>query len=178
MEDERDLNIVLVGLDPSFVSAVARQLAQSFDMYFLDSMELYKFDILPLTLGFVLRRYGIDYFREKQTDTIKYVASFSNTVITVESGALLYQENLDIINRDGLIVYLKQNENYLYKKLTNADYFSKEEYNFYCLSKRELIERDFCLSNVAEITSDVTGFSVKDCVNEIILKIEKYYGVK
>ena len=81
MEDERDLNIVLVSMNVDLAQKMARALAEQFEMYYLDSMELYRFDIQPYTLTYVLKKYGIEYFREKQMDTMKYVASFSNTVI-------------------------------------------------------------------------------------------------
>lgn len=177
MEDERDLNIVLVGLDSDYIQKVAQQLAEQFDMYYLDSMELYRFDISPYTLSFVLKKYGMEYFREKQTDTMKYVASFSNTIITVESGALLYQKNLDILTKDAIIVYIKIDENKLYKRLQAKDYRSREELSFYCLNKRELIERDQVLTNISQVVVDGNSYSEKQCVEDVTLAIQKFYGV-
>lgn len=177
MQDERDLNIIIVCLDNFYGEQVAKCLAESFDMYFLDSMALYEFDIKPYTLGFVLKKYGLEYFREQQTGTMKYVSTFSNTIITVDSGALLYQKNIDILTKDGLIVYIKKNENELYKNLINYDYASREEYNFYCLHKRELIARDETLSSISEVVVDASGKNVKTCTESIILEIQKYYGV-
>lgn len=177
MEDERDLNIVLVGLDPDYTQKIAQLLADQFEMYYLDSMELYRFDISPYTLSYVLKKYGMEYFREKQMDTMKYVASFSNTVITVESGALLYQANLDILTKDAIVIYIKIDENKLFKKLQARDYRSKEEYAFYCLNKRELITRDEVLSNICEVKVDASEYNELKCLENITREIEKFYGV-
>ena len=177
MEDERDLNIVLVGLDPDYTQKIAQLLADQFEMYYLDSMELYRFDISPYTLSYVLKKYGMEYFREKQMDTMKYVASFSNTVITVESGALLYQANLDILTKDAIVIYIKIDENKLFKKLQARDYRSKEEYGFYCLNKRELITRDEILSNICEVKVDASEYNELMCLENITREIEKFYGV-
>lgn len=177
MENERDLNIVLVGMDIDFVQRLAKMLAQAFDMYFLDSMELYRFDIQPYTLSFVLKKFGVEYFREKQMDTVKYISSFSNTVITVESGALIYQANLDRLTKDAVIIYIKMDENTLYKRLTKRDYLSREEYNFFCLNKREIITRDEVLTNISEIVVDASDGSENNCLENIITEIKKYYGV-
>ena len=178
MEDERDLNIVLVGLDPDYTQKIAQLLAAQFDMYYMDSMELYRFDISPYTLSYVLKRFGIEYFREKQRDTMKYVASFSNTVITVESGALLYQANLDILTKDAIVIYIKIDENRLFKKLQARDYRSREEYTFFCLNKRELITRDEVLSNICEVKVDASEYNELKCLEDITREIKRFYGVE
>lgn len=177
MNDEKDLNIVLVCMDPEFVAKVAKLLGDQFEMYYLDSMELYRFDIQPYTFTYILKKFGLEYFREKQTGSLKYIGSFSNTVITVESGALLYQENLDILTKDGLIIYLKLDEHKLYKKLVAMDYASRDEYMFFCLNKREILTRDEVLTNVAEITIDASELSPEDCLRQLTDEIIKYYGV-
>lgn len=178
MSDERDLNIIIVCIDTLYGEKVAKGLSHDFDMYFLDSTALYEFDIQPYTLSYVLKKFGTEYFREQQMGTMKYVSTFSNTVITVDSGALLYQKNIDTLTKDGLIVYLKHSEDKLYKRLINYDYSSKENYNFYCLNKREIISRDEVLCQVAEVVVDATYLSEAECVKEVILEIQKYYGVK
>jgi len=178
MEDQRDLNIVLVGMDPDFTQKVALLLAEQFEMYYMDSMELYRFDISPYTLSYVLKKFGLEYFREKQTDTMRYVASFSNTVITVESGALLYQTNLDILTKDAIVIYIKIDENKLFKRLQARDYLSREEYGFYCLNKRELISRDEVLTNICEVKVDASEYNEKKCLEDITREIIKFYGVE
>lgn len=178
MTSERDLNIVLVSMDLDFTNKVAIKLAEQFDMYFLDSMELYRFDIQPYTFTHILKKFGIEYFRDKQSDSMKYVGSFSNTVITVESGALLYQSNLDILTKDAIIIYLKIDEHKLYKKISAKDYMSREEYNFFCLNKRELLTRDEVMTNISEIKIDASSYREDECVKLITDEILKYYGVE
>lgn len=177
MDAERDLNIVMVGMDTEYVERVSKMLAEQFDMYYLDSTELYRFDIKPYTLSFVLKKMGMEYFREQQMGTMKYVSSFSNTVITVESGALMYQDNLDRLTKDALIVYIKMDEHTLNKRLQNRDYFSREEYNFFCLNKREIITRDEVLKNVAEVCVDASGLTEEKCLEVLTEEIKKFYGV-
>lgn len=177
MSDERDLNIVITGINGEYISKLAKFLADQFDMYFLDAEALYEFDIQPFTLTYVLRKYGVDYYREKQMDTMKYVASFSNTVISVESGALLYQNNIDTLNKDGLIIYVRQPVDMVYKALAKREYLSKEMYSFHGINKREITERDEILCNVAEIiVEDLEGAEIS-CCNKVIGEIKKYYGV-
>ena len=178
MENERDLNIVLVSMDPEFTNKVAQLLAEQFDMYFLDSMELYRFDIQPYTFTYILKKFGIEYFREKQMDSMKYVGSFSNTVITVESGALLYQKNIDILTKDAIIIYIKIDEHKMFKRMQSADYKSREEYGFFCLNKREILTRDEVLTNICEVMVDASDYDENKCLNNITDEIMKYYGVK
>lgn len=178
MEEERDLNIVLVCMDPEFCVRVAKLLSEQFEMYYLDSMELYRFDIHPLTFTYILKKFGLEYFREKQSDSMKYVSSFSNTVITVESGALLYQKNLDILTRDSIIVYVGIDEHKLNKSLLKQDYSSRDEYMFFCLNKREILTRDEVLKNIAEVIVDGSHYNEIECVRDITREIKKYYGVE
>lgn len=178
MDAERDLNIVVVGMDIDFVERVSKMLAEQFDMYYLDSTELYRFDIQPYTLSFVLKKMGMEYFREQQMGTMKYVSSFSNTVITVESGALLYQKNLDMLTKDALLVYIRMDEHTLNKRLQNRDYFSREEYNFFCLNKREILTRDEVLQNICEVCVDAGELDERTCLDILITEIKKYYGVE
>lgn len=177
MEDKRDLNIIITCMDHEFGEKVAEHLAANFDMYYLDSEGLYEFDIQPYTLSYVIKKFGLEYFRKSQSGTMKYVSTFSNTVITVESGALLYQNNLDMLTKDGLIVYIRKGVDKLYKTLVGRDYSSREEYNFYCLNKREILSRDEVLINVAEVVVDGTNLKVDECTEEIISCIKNYYGV-
>lgn len=177
MEDKRDLNIVITCIDHEFGEAVAEKLAACFDMYYLNSEALYEFDIQPYTLSYVIKKFGMEYFRQSQSGTMKYVSTFSNTVITVESGALLYQKNLDMLTKDGLIVYIRKGVDKLYKTISNRDYSSREEFNFYCLNKREIHTRDEVLLNVAEIVVDGTYLKVDECTENIIACIKNYYGV-
>ena len=109
---------------------------------------------------------------------MKYVASFSNTVITVESGALLYQENLDILTKDAIVIYIKIDENRLYKKLQARDYRTREEYTFFCLNKRELITRDEVLSNICEVKVDASEYNELKCLEDITREIKRFYGVE
>jgi len=176
MDAERDLNIVVVGMDIDFVERVSKMLAEQFDMYYLDSTELYRFDIQPYTLSFVLKKMGMEYFREQQMGTMKYVSSFSNTVITVESGALLYQKNLDMLTKDALLVYIRMDEHTLNKRLQNRDYFSREEYNFFCLNKREILTRDEVLQNICEVCVDASELDERTCLEILTTEIKKYYG--
>lgn len=176
MEDKRDLNIVICCLDKDYGEMVAQELASKFDMYYLDSEALYEFDIQPYTISYVIKKFGMEQFRKNQSGTMKYVSTFSNTIITVESGALLYQNNIDMLTKDGLIVYLKKGVDKLYKTLLNKDYSSKEEYNFYCLNKREINFRDEVLVNISEVVVDCTYLKPSECANEVIEKIISYYG--
>lgn len=177
MEDKRDLNIVITCMDRDYGEKVAEKLAAKFDMYYLNSQALYEFDIQPYTLAFVIKKFGMEQFRKNQSGTMKYVSTFSNTIITVESGALLYQNNLDVLTKDGLIVYLQKGVDKLYKTLVNRDYNSREEYNFYCLSKKEMHFRDEVLNNVAEIVVDSSYLKEEECIEEIVIKIREFYGV-
>ena len=84
---------------------------------------------------------------------------------------------MDILTKDAIIIYIKIDENKLFKKLQSRDYFSREEYVFFCLNKRELIGRDEVLTNICEVKVDASDYNDKKCLEEITKEIMRYYGV-
>ncbi len=173
----KDINIAIVGLDYDFVLEVSKILASQLGLYFLDTIGLYEFDISPNTLEEVLINYGEPYFREKQKSTVKYVSSFNNTVMSFESGVVLDPENLDCIDKYGLIVYIHQDEKSLVNEFIRCEYKSQTLDKFFHISKQDIAKRDAILQQRSEIIVDATNYETIRCAGDIIKGIKKYYGV-
>ena len=130
--ENADINIVLVGLDYNYCLEVGKMLSSQLEMYFLDSQGLYEFDIRPKTMEDIINEMGMDYYRKAQSGTIKYICSFTSSILVVESGALMNEENVNKLDFTKIeLDYILQNANFndiqlrIFNRLT--DKFSSQK---------------------------------------------------
>lgn len=172
-----DINIAIIGLDYHFALEVAKQLSDRLDMFFLDSMGLYEFDISPITLTEIIGNMGISYFRKEQRGNVKYVSTFSSTVIAFESGVVLDNQNLDKIDKSGLICYIHQSTATLLHQYNINPCENKFLDRLYHLNIAEINERDKILQDKSEIVVDASDGGVIKCVSSLLREIKKYYNM-
>ena len=171
-----DINIAIIGLDYHFALEVAKQLSNRLDMFFLDSMGLYEFDISPIPLTEIIGNMGMSYFRKEQCGNVKYVSTFSSTVVAFESGVILNTQNLDRIDKCGLICYIHQSTATLLHQYNINPLGNKFLERLYHLNIAEINERDKILQDRSEIIVDASDGGVIKCVSELIREIKKYYN--
>ena len=175
--ENADINIVLVGLDYNYSLEVGKMLASQLEMYFLDSQGLYEFDIRPKTMEDIINEMGMDYFRKAQCGTIKYICSFTSSILVVESGALMNEDNVNKLDKYGLIVYIHQDQETLRQLYQSQDNLSDIKKSIYLLKADEIINRDEKLKIVSEIIVNDENEPIR-CTAEIIKGIKNYYGVE
>lgn len=171
-----DINIILVGLDYFYALEVGQMLADQLEMYFLDSQGLLEFDNKPKTLDDIINEFGIEYYKKAQSGTIKYVSSFNSSVLAVESGAVLNKENLDRLDKYGLIVYIRQSEETLKNLYAKRQNLSEAKQKIHILSPEDIKARDQIMMIESEILVEDEGEPIR-CVSEILKGIKKFYGI-
>jgi shikimate kinase len=98
-------NIVLTGFMGTGKTAVGKELAQILGMKLIDvDTEIEKSE--QITINEIFSQFGEPRFREIETAMIKRIASGRNLVISTGGGAVLKQENMDIVRESGVIVCL------------------------------------------------------------------------
>jgi len=98
-------NIVLTGFMGSGKTVVARQLARLLGMKVIDvDTEIEK--STKMTINDIFKQFGEQRFREIETETLKQVSENENVIISTGGGAVLKQENMDIMREKGVIVCL------------------------------------------------------------------------
>ncbi len=173
-----DINIVLVGLDYNFTLEVGKLLSEQLDMYFLDTQGLYEFDIRPKTIEDMVEAFGWEYYRNAQCGTVKYVCSFTSTIMAVESGAVMNSANLEKLNKYGLIIYLHQPQQTLVQQYQNYSNLSDIKKQLYCLTEQEIKSRDEQLQVISEIIVNDFNAEPLRCCFSIVKEIKKFYGVE
>lgn len=175
--ENSDINIILMGLDYFYTLEVGKLLSDQLEMYFLDSQGLYEFDVKPKTIDDIVSEFGMDYYRKAQSGTVKYICSFNSSILAIESGVVLNQENMEKLDKYGLIVYIRQSKELLQSLYAKTNELSDIKKQIYHLTNEEIETRDEKLKIASEILVEDNGEPLR-CVSEILKGIKQFYGVE
>ena len=114
-------NIILTGFMGSGKTAVGRELSRILDMKLIDvDTEIEKSE--KITINEIFKQFGEPRFREIETEMIKKLSESKNAIISTGGGAVLKQENMDILRKNGVIVCLTASPETIFKRTsTNND---------------------------------------------------------
>ncbi len=101
-------NIVLTGFMASGKSAVGKELAKRLKMNFVDSDKLIE-EKEGIKISKIFQEKGEPYFRDVETEVIKEVAKYENSVIATGGGVVLKEENMQALRKRGTIICLSVN---------------------------------------------------------------------
>ena len=111
-------NICIIGLSNSFTKKVAKSIADAFEMFFADITDLINFDLLDVEKARKLC--GEEYIHKVERIKVKTVATFENTLFTMDYSLLNDDDNLKITKDNAYIIYLKLTSNGLANVLQQA----------------------------------------------------------
>lgn len=98
-------SIVFVGMPSSGKSTIGRLLSEKLGRPFFDSDDGVK-EILPTSIADYIKNEGEEAFRDKETEVIRRLSAMGGAVIATGGGAVLRKENLRLLRKNGLIVFL------------------------------------------------------------------------
>jgi len=100
---------------------VGKELSRLLDMKLIDvDTEIEK--SLKLTINDIFKKFGEPRFREIETEMIKNLSEKKNIIISTGGGAVLKQENTDVLRKNGVIVCLTASpETILRRTSRNSD---------------------------------------------------------
>ena len=73
-----------------------------------------------VTISQFFEKYGEAAFRKVEREVLTETFQFTNTVIATGGGTPCYQDNMDLINLNGISVYIKMPESAIFQRLTSA----------------------------------------------------------
>jgi len=98
-------NIVLTGFMGTGKTAVGKKLSRLLNMELVDvDTEIEKSQ--KMTVNDIFKNFGEPRFREVETEMVKKLSGKENIIISTGGGAVLKQENMDILRGKGIIVCL------------------------------------------------------------------------
>jgi shikimate kinase len=111
-------NIVLTGFMGTGKTEVGRELARLLDMKLIDvDTEIEKSQ--KMAINEIFKHFGEPWFRQIETEMIKKVSGDKNIIISAGGGAVLKQENMDTLRKDGIIVCLTATPETILKRTSN-----------------------------------------------------------
>lgn len=98
-------NIVLVGMPGSGKTTVGKLLAKKLGMDFIDTdIEIEQLE--NSTIPFIFENKGESYFRKVETQVIERISTLQGTVIATGGGAVLNENNINMLKQNGSIYFL------------------------------------------------------------------------
>ena len=98
-------NIFLIGYMGVGKTTIGKQIAQGLGREFVD-MDLFIENRYHKAVSGIFAEKGEDFFREIEHRILQEVAQFENTVIATGGGTPCFFDNMDLMNRTGITVYL------------------------------------------------------------------------
>jgi shikimate kinase len=110
------MNIILIGFMGSGKTTVGKILANRLRMPFKDlDLEMEQELGVPASRYYAL--YGEEKFRRTERNVLLELLRYKNIILSTGGGAPCYADNIDIMNREGITVYLKMNRKAIIDRL-------------------------------------------------------------
>jgi len=164
-------NIVLIGFMGTGKTEVGRILAKKLGYKLIDAdTEIEKEQ--KMTITEIFKQYGESKFRDIEADVIRRLSVIKNIIISTGGGAVLRQENIDNLRKNGVIVCLAASPETILKRTsrnTNRPLLQVEN----PLQKiKDLLEFRKPYYDKADIMIDTEGKSPLQVAEEIIEKVK------
>ena len=108
--------IVLVGFMGSGKSTIGKHLADGLGYAFIDTDEVIE-SAQKLSIPNIFEKYGEDYFRELEHQTIKELLSSTNKVVATGGGLPVFHDNMILLNENSFTIYIKADTDTLSSRL-------------------------------------------------------------
>ena len=99
------MNIFIIGFMFSGKSTIGKKLAQSMNMEFIDTDKYFE-NKYNITINDFFKKYGEELFRDFEHKILLEVIKKDNCVISTGGGLPCFNNNIEIINQNGLSVYI------------------------------------------------------------------------
>lgn len=97
-------NIFLLGLSPAITKSIAYALSIDLDMFYADVNELLKFDLIDIARA--VDQCGVEYVEKLEAKQVKNVASYDNTVFTMNFATFNANKHAPWIKDNSIVVFL------------------------------------------------------------------------
>lgn len=164
-------NIVLTGFMGTGKTEVGRILSHRLGYPLVDAdTEIEKEQ--GITITEIFKKYGEPKFREIESEMIKKLSEMKNVVISTGGGAVLRQENLDNLRKNGVIICLTASPETILKRTSNNNDRPLLQVENPLQKIKELLEFRRPYYEKADITINTEGKSPNEVAEEIIERIK------
>jgi shikimate kinase len=166
-------NIVLTGFMGTGKTEVGRILSMKLGYALVDAdTEVEKEQ--GMTITDIFKQYGEPKFRDIESNVIKRLSEIKNAVISTGGGAVLRQENMDNLRKNGVVVCLTASPETILKRTSSNNDRPLLQVDNPLQKIKELLEFRRPYYEKADIMIDTEGKSLFEVVEEIISKANEY----
>jgi shikimate kinase len=115
------MNIVLTGMMGTGKTVVGKKLTQKLNMKYIDTDGMIEKDA-GMSIPKIFKRKGEPYFRDVETKAVKCVAMLDNYVIDTGGGVVQRSENMEELERNGVIICLTASPEVILKRTSKTNY--------------------------------------------------------
>jgi shikimate kinase len=166
------MNLILCGMMGAGKTTVAKALAKltGYQSYDTDAEIVKKHG----NISDIFARFGEEYFRDLETQTVKELVNEQNAIISVGGGLVLRQENVEILKKTGKIVYLRASLDTLTKRLqgdTARPLLQDEKESLQSKLTRLLNARGDIYEKAADLVLDVDDKTPQEIARQLLEKL-------
>ena len=143
------MRIFLIGYMGSGKTSIGKRIAEKLHFQFID-MDQHIESQLNKSIAEIFDEYGEAFFRELERKSLLEISNRENAIIATGGGAPCHFDNIDVMNRNGVTVYIRLSPKQLSDRLkttnikkrpllANQNEDDLENYIQQNLSKRELV---------------------------------------
>ena len=163
-------NIVLTGFMGTGKTAVGRELSRLLNMKLVDvDTEIEK--SRQMTINEIFKQSGELRFREMETEMIRELSERKDVIISTGGGAVLRQENVDVLRKQGIIVCLMATPETILKRTSHSSNRPLLQVEDPFEKIKELLDFRRPFYEKADVMIDTDGKTPRQIAEEIIDKI-------
>ena len=171
-------SIVLIGMMGAGKSSVGRCLQRQTGLSGFDTDEMTA-SKLGLSIAEIFSKFGEEKFREIETQALRELDPAKAVIIGTGGGIVLRDENLDLLERLGTVVWLEAHEQTLFERASHRGNRPLLQTENPCATFAELLRtRTPLYAKVADIRIDTSSLNQDDVAEMILNKIGNLISTK
>jgi shikimate kinase len=168
------MNIVLIGFMGAGKTTIGRLLAKDLNRKFYDCDNLI-LQKMEMTIDQIFRLYGEIKFRAVETEILTKLTNLNNIIIATGGGAITRYRNIELIKKNGIVVYLYADLLVIYERIikdkNKRPLLGKE--NTFNEMVKLITTREELYKKVADITIDTSTKTPDETLKEIKIKLKE-----
>ena len=161
-------NIILCGFMGCGKSTIGKAISKKIKYEFIDSDEFIE-KHEKMTIPEIFEKFGEDYFRNKETDSISKISKLDHCVVSLGGGAVLNKENAKVLKTSGKLFFLNISAQEVYNRLKNDTSRPLLQTDDKLTAISSLLSKRLPIYNeVADVIIDVDGKTVDEISEEIL----------
>lgn len=160
-------NIVFIGMPGTGKTTIAKFIAQDFKKKVYDvDKEISKAE--DMSIPGLFREKGEEYFRKKESETIKELALKRGIVIATGGGVVLDSKNMNQLQANGLIVFLNRDLKNIYLRQGKRPLIKSKD------DLEKIKEERITLYNKYKDLEVKNNYSIKESIKKVIKALNEY----